>query len=155
MDNDKALTIVAELRVTTEASIWLERPDIYMRLPRIEGPRVQIEDLDGAARDAEWHEYEGVLVLDIRCCGGTDGDGDLRALPLEAEYRHRFLKQLVAGLQQRVRLDPSDYLVRLASAGAVRMVESLPWTRWPLLPIGQKAGLMSGSAHVGEPPPGR
>jgi len=59
-----ALAIESELRVITEASIWLVRPSSYLRLPRTEGPRQQLDDLDGATRDAEWHEHEGAWLLD-------------------------------------------------------------------------------------------
>lgn len=39
----EALTIETELRVITEASIWLVRPTTYLRLPRAEGPRKQLD----------------------------------------------------------------------------------------------------------------
>jgi hypothetical protein len=63
MNPNEALLVEAQVRVVTGSSIWLVRPDTYLRLPRNEGPRRQIDDLDGAARDAEWHEHEGVWVL--------------------------------------------------------------------------------------------
>jgi hypothetical protein len=62
--NREVVTIEAELRVVTTASIWLVRPSTYLRLPRAEGPRAQLDDLDGATRDAVWHGHEGVWLLD-------------------------------------------------------------------------------------------
>jgi hypothetical protein len=62
--NREVLTIEAELRVVTTASIWLVRPSTYLRLTRAEGPRAQLDDVDGATRDAEWHGREGVWLLD-------------------------------------------------------------------------------------------
>jgi hypothetical protein len=62
--NRESLTIVSELRVLTEASIWLIRPSTYLRLPRAEVPRPPIDDIDGATRDAVWHEHEGAWLLD-------------------------------------------------------------------------------------------
>ena len=69
------LTIVVELRVLTEASVWLVRPSTYLRLPRTEGPRAQIYDTDGAARDGVWHQHEGVWLLE------GDGVRMLNVLP--------------------------------------------------------------------------
>lgn len=62
--NRESLTIVSELRVLTEASIWLIRPSTYLRLPRAAVPRPPIDDIDGATRDAVWHEHEGAWLLD-------------------------------------------------------------------------------------------
>lgn len=63
--NREPLTIVSERRVLTEASTWLFRPSTYLRLPRTEGPRPPIDDIDGATRDAVWHEHEGVCLVDV------------------------------------------------------------------------------------------
>jgi hypothetical protein len=46
------------------ASVWLVRPSTYIRLPRTEGPREQLDDLDGATRDAVSHQHEGASLLD-------------------------------------------------------------------------------------------
>jgi hypothetical protein len=62
--NREPLTIVSELRVITEASVWLVRRATYLRLPRTERARTQLVDLDGATRDAEWHAHEGAWLLD-------------------------------------------------------------------------------------------
>lgn len=54
------LDINGQLRVETEASIWLVTADRYCRLPRLEGPRERAESLDGALDDAVWHPHVGV-----------------------------------------------------------------------------------------------
>jgi hypothetical protein len=50
--------------VVTTASVWIVRPEDYLRLPRNEAPREAIEDLDGATRDAMWHRHDGVWLLE-------------------------------------------------------------------------------------------
>lgn len=53
--------VEGELRVVTEASVWLIRPTTYQRLPRREGPRAVCT---AALADAVWHAHEGVWHLD-------------------------------------------------------------------------------------------
>lgn len=73
--NRETLTIEVELRITTAASVWLVRPRSYLRLPRGEHPREPLDDLDGATRDAEWHNHEGAWLID------DDGVHKLNVLP--------------------------------------------------------------------------
>ena len=89
--NREPLSIVSELRIVTEASIWLVRPTTYLRLPRTEGPRAPLDDIDGATRDAVWHEHEGawlldvygVLKLNVLPAGRSDGSHGLHSGPIE------------------------------------------------------------------------
>ena len=97
--NREVLTIEAELRVVTEASIWLVRPSTYLRLPRTEGPRAQLDDLDGATRDAEWHEHEGVWLLD------ASGVRKLNVLP---NGRPEGSRGLFSGPIEQIRLVVTD-----------------------------------------------
>ncbi len=68
MDMGERLDVLVELRVVTEASIWLVRPGHYLRLPRVEGPRPPTADLDGALGDAAWHSHEGVWLVTFPVC---------------------------------------------------------------------------------------
>ena len=58
------LAIDVELRIVTESSIWLVRPDAYLRLPRAEAPRGPTPDIDGATEDGRWHAHAGAWLLD-------------------------------------------------------------------------------------------
>lgn len=70
---DGPLEITGELRVVTEASIWLIRADTYMRMPRCEQPRPRPES--SALIDHAWHPHTGVWRV-------TDATGTwLRILP--------------------------------------------------------------------------
>jgi len=71
------MTIDGELRVVTERSVWLIRPDSYLRLPSSEAPRERhrhaIEDrLD----DARWHGLRAGWW-----CWDVDGELRVRLLP--------------------------------------------------------------------------
>ena len=50
-------SVSCELRLITERSIWLLRPDSYFRIPQDEGPREQIRSIEGRMDDCRWHEY--------------------------------------------------------------------------------------------------
>lgn len=81
----------AELRVVTEASVWLVRSSTYLRMPRDGKWRPRIEDLDGATRDAVWHDHEGawlvlaggVLKLNILPANRPEGSVGLMSGPIE------------------------------------------------------------------------
>lgn len=89
--NRETLTIDSELRVTTEASNWFVRPSTYLRLPRTEGRREQLHDLDGATRDAVWHAHngawllyeQGVPKLNVLPTGRPEGSQGLISGPIE------------------------------------------------------------------------
>jgi hypothetical protein len=53
--------IIGELRIETEASIWLIRDDRYLRLPRSEQARATPDS--AALADNTWHEHTGVWSL--------------------------------------------------------------------------------------------
>lgn len=55
---EQAVDIDQELRVVTHNSLWLIRPDRYMRLPRREAPRPPA--VSEALTDAIWHAHDGV-----------------------------------------------------------------------------------------------
>lgn len=58
---EQLVDVGVELRVTTHASVWIIRPDAYLRLPRSEAPR----PLPGSAAlvDGEWHHHVGVWKM--------------------------------------------------------------------------------------------
>lgn len=55
-----ALSIDGELRVVTENSVWLIRPDTYCRMPR----REEARDAPGPElTDGAWHPHVGAWML--------------------------------------------------------------------------------------------
>lgn len=56
--HEEPVDIDVELRIVTAQSVWLIRPDRYMRLPRREGPRPHPNSK--ALSDAQWHPHLGV-----------------------------------------------------------------------------------------------
>lgn len=69
---ERELEISDEVRVVTENSVWLLRPDEYCRLPRREQPRRAPSPL---LTDAVWHPHVGVWLV-------TDAFGSyLRLMP--------------------------------------------------------------------------
>lgn len=64
------IRVEGELRVQTEASLWLIRPGEYFRMPLVEAPRLPALSMDGALDDHRWMPYESLSVSRI------DGYGD-------------------------------------------------------------------------------
>jgi hypothetical protein len=59
--HDEPVDVDLELRIVTAASVWLVRPDRYMRLPRYEGPRPTPGS--PALVDGTWHRHRGVWKI--------------------------------------------------------------------------------------------
>lgn len=55
---EEPVDIEGELRIVTDQSVWLIRPDRYMRLPRGERPRQPPRS--EALLDATWQQHVGV-----------------------------------------------------------------------------------------------
>ena len=55
---EQPVEIVDELRVVTEASVWLVRPRAYLRMPKTEQARGRPNS--PALTDNRWHAHEGV-----------------------------------------------------------------------------------------------
>ena len=55
---EEPVDIEGELRIVTDQSVWLIRPDRYMRLPRSGRPRQPPRS--EALVDATWHHHVGV-----------------------------------------------------------------------------------------------
>mgnify|MGYP005609898941 CR=1 FL=1 len=68
---------LTEVRVFTLNSIWLVRPETYIRMPRVEGDRPETLSIDGKLADNVWHEQGGAWILDSVGNGGWV----LRVLP--------------------------------------------------------------------------
>ena len=58
---EQPVEIVGELRVVTEASVWLVRPRAYLRMPKTEQARGRPDS--PALTDNRWHTHEGVWVV--------------------------------------------------------------------------------------------
>jgi hypothetical protein len=58
------ITPTTEMRVVTENSIWLLRPDTFMRMPKVEVERAPFVSIDGAGTDHEWRPYDQAWILD-------------------------------------------------------------------------------------------
>lgn len=56
--NEEPVEIDVELHLVTAASVWILRPDRYMRLPRDERPRQPPST--GILADGIWHPHRGV-----------------------------------------------------------------------------------------------
>lgn len=61
---------LTEVRVFTLNSIWLVRPETYLRMPRVEGDRPETLSIDGKLADNVWHEHVGAWILDSVGNGG-------------------------------------------------------------------------------------
>jgi len=81
-----AVEVDGELRIVTEASVWLIRPAAYLRLPRREGPR---SVLSPSLADAVWHPHVGVWRI---------VDGDLVRYRLLPARRHPGSVGVVTGV---------------------------------------------------------
>lgn len=59
--DDNPIEVIKEINLVTENSIWVIRPDVYMRMPRMEMPRPERgeglkDNLWTPYRAAFWHE---------------------------------------------------------------------------------------------------
>lgn len=64
VDGD-ALEPLVEFQVRTESSVWLIRPDRYMRMPISEAPREPEDSIAGRLDDSHWHGHQGVFWSDV------------------------------------------------------------------------------------------
>lgn len=55
---------ITEMRVVTENSIWLVRPDTFVRMPKVEVEREPFVSTDGAGTDHEWRSYDQAWIVD-------------------------------------------------------------------------------------------
>jgi hypothetical protein len=58
---EKPVEIVGELRVVTDASVWLIRPATYLRMPKTAQARGQPRS--PALTDNRWHAHEGAWIV--------------------------------------------------------------------------------------------
>lgn len=70
------LEVLSEVTVVTANSIYLVRPQTYIRMPRHEESRPQPYSLDGKLKDNEWFTHDGVWVMT-----NDDDPWRLRILP--------------------------------------------------------------------------
>lgn len=88
---------LTEVRVFTLNSIWLVRPDTYIRMPRVEGDRPETLSLDGKLMDNIWHEHIGAWIIDSVGTGGWV----LRVLPSgRPEGSYGLLSSLVESVSE-------------------------------------------------------
>lgn len=88
----EALEPAVEIRIVTERSLWLIRPDRYLRMPRGEHFRERTEAIENRLDDHTWHEHRGaywqanIYGLRVRIkpvLGPADGAGILTGPVIE------------------------------------------------------------------------
>jgi hypothetical protein len=63
-DDEPRLEVHGELHVRTESSLWVIRPDRYIRMPLVEGAREPLPSEDDALDDLEWHPQREVRLVE-------------------------------------------------------------------------------------------